>query len=250
VTRQIQGDWGAGTRAMAYVAAREQSDPVARAELLDATWRAAGDAERFLIAEVFAAPFGELPVEGRLAPAAPSVARALLGSDLLVLASRWLALLTPAAGQGTGLERDAAGLAPLFALAGVGDSAAVPRLDASAIEGWMPAATVDGVPAERLLALLDGVGAPIEAELWGELAPAHTEREQSAPASVLWRGLERAAADRRVGDTLLFALHMLDGRPGAVHPEALVACLRALHQVGLDQEARSIAVATALVDGF
>ncbi|MGH6904268.1 MAG: hypothetical protein ACREIR_16170, partial [Geminicoccaceae bacterium] len=61
--------------------------------------------------------------------------------------------------------------------------------------------------------------------------------------------LERAAADRRVGETILYALTMLDGRPQAVHPEALVACLRALRRVGLDRDARAIAVATALIDG-
>jgi hypothetical protein len=64
---------------------------------------------------------------------------------------------------------------------------------------------------------------------------------------VLWRGLEQAVAERRVGDTVLLVLHMLDGRPEAVHPEVLVACLRALSRVGLDRDARAIAVATVLI---
>ena len=103
------------------------------------------------------------------------------------------------------------------------------------------------VAPQRLLALLEGVGAPIETDLWRDLLPASDQRQAAAPASVLWRGLERAAAERRVGETILYALHMLNGRPQDAHPEALVACLRALSRVGLDRDARAIAVATALI---
>ncbi len=39
---------------------------------------------------------------------------------------------------------------------------------------------------------------------------------------------------------------MLNGAPAAAHPEVLTASLQALRAVGLDQEARQIAVATAL----
>jgi hypothetical protein len=246
---QIQSNWGVSARAMAYNAVQEQSDPLARAEVLDAAWRAAGGAERFLVAEVFAAPFTELPTDRGLVGMAPSVARALLGADLLVPAGRWLSLLTTEAREDAQRRSAVANLAPLFALAGIGGSDAVPRLDPAAVGAWVPAATDGEVPTERLFALLEGVGAPIEAEAWERLLPAHAGRQEPAPASALWRGLERAAADRRVGESVLYALTMLNGRPQAVHPEALVACLRALRRVGLDRDARAIAVATALIDG-
>lgn len=248
VMRRLQSDWDADTRALVYAAVREESDPMARAELLDATWRAAEGAERFLVAEVFAEPWIELPLDQDVASVAPSAARALLAADLPVPAARWLSLLTAQGQQDSRLEWAAIRLAPLFALAGVGGSDAVPRVDVSTIEPSMPPATAEG--AERLFALLEGVGVPIEADVWGELLPAPGERQEAAPASALWRGLDHAAAERRVGDTVLFALHMLNGRPEAVHPEVLVACLRALRQVGLDRDARAIAVATALIDGF
>ena len=57
-------------------------------------------------------------------------------------------------------------------------------------------------------------------------------------------------AERQIGETVLYALHMLNGRPEQAHPEALVACLRALSRVGLDRDARAIAVATALIQGL
>lgn len=245
-----QSDWHAGMRALAYAAVREQSDPVVRGEFLDATWRAADGAERFLVAEVFAEPFIELPVERQLAGVASSTARALLAVERPVPAVSWLSLLTAEMGRDTQSRHAVAGLVPLFALAGVGGSDTVPRVDGAAIEAWRLATTADAAATERLFALLEGVGAPVEAGLWQDLLPGHDRRRASAPASVLWRGLERAAAERRLGATVLYALHMLNGQPEAAHPEALVACLRALSRVGLDRDARAIAVATALIEGL
>lgn len=240
-------DWDAQTRATAFAAVLKEADPVGRGELLDATWRASSGAERFLIAEVLAEPIVELPVERQLAGVAPSMARALLAVERSVPAVSWLSLLTAEPGQDARSRSDVAGLVPLFALAGVGGSDAVPRVDAAAIEAWRLATAADAAATEGLFALLEGVGAPVEASLWRDLLPAHEQRQAAAPASVLWRGLERAASERRVGETVLYALHMLQGRPQDVHPEALVACLRALSRVGLDRDARAIAVATALI---
>jgi hypothetical protein len=242
-----QSDWHAGMRALAYAAVREQNNPVVRGEFLDATWRAAHGAERFLVAEVFAEPFVELPVERQLAGVAPSMARALLAVERPVPAVGWLSLVTAEVGQDAPSLRAVSGLVPLFALAGVGGSDTVPRIDGAAIESWQLATTADAAATERLFALLEGVGAPIEAGLWRNLLSGHDQRRAAAPASVLWRGLERAAAERRVGATVLYVLHMLNGQPEAAHPEALGACLRALGQIGLDRDARAIAVATALI---
>jgi hypothetical protein len=242
-----QGRWDAATRAIAYAAVREESDPAARGALLDATWQAARGAQRFLIAEVFAEPFIELPADRQLAGVAPSVARALLAAERPVPAVSWLSLLTAEVGSDTRAQHAVAGLVPLFALAGVGGSDAVPRIDGAAIEAWQRAATADQALAERLFASLEGVGAPVAAGAWRDLLAGHYHRQQAAPATVLWRGLEQAAAERRVGETVLFVLRMLNGQPETVHPEVLVACLRALSRVGLDRDARAIALATALI---
>jgi hypothetical protein len=237
--------WDAGARAAAYAAVRAQSDPAARAALLDAAWQEASGAERFLVAEAFAQPFAELPVERQLANVAPSVARALLAAERPVPAVGWLSLLTADAGPGA--DDAVAGLVPLFALAGVGGSDAVPRMDGEVTQAWRDVTGADQAVAERLFALLEGAGAPVGAGAWPALLAGHYQRQQAAPATVLWRGLEQAAAERRVGDTVLFALQMLNGRPGTAHPEVLVACLRALSRVGLDRDARAIALATALI---
>jgi hypothetical protein len=241
-----QNGWDAEMRAAAFGAILNEDDPVVRGELLDTTWRASRGAERFLSADVLAEPFLELPVERQLASIAPSTARALLAAERPVPAVSWLSLLTAELGPDARSQPAVAGLVPLFALAGVGGSDAVPRIDATAIQGWQQAMTADAPTTETLFALLEGVGAPVEPGLWRDLLPGDAQRQTPAPAVVLWRGLERAVAERQVGETVLYALHMLNGRPQA-HPEALVACLRALSRVGLDRDARAIAVATALI---
>ena len=242
-----RGRWDAEARAIAYAAVREEENPLARGALLDAAWQGASGAERFLVAEVFAEPFIELPVERQLAAVAPSVARALLAAERPVPAVGWLSLLTAEVGQDARPQRAVAALVPLFALAGVGGSDAVPRIDGAALEAWQRATDADQAVAERLFASLEGVGAPVASGAWRDLLAGRYHRQQAAPATVLWRGLERAAAERRVGDTVLFVLQMLNGQPEAAHPEVLVACLRALSRVGLDRDARAIAVATALI---
>ena len=143
-------------------------------------------------------------------------------------------------------RRELAALTPLFALAGVGGSQAVPALDEAAVAAWRAATPAAGAEAARLFALLEGIGSPVPDQAWWQELEPPLQRSLSVPVSPLWRGLERAVAGQRKGEAVLFALQMLNGAPEAAHGAALTAALRALRAVGLDQEARAIAVATAL----
>jgi hypothetical protein len=178
--------------------------------------------------------------------AAPSVARALLATDRPVPAAGWLSVLDAEAAQATRMQTAVTGLVPLFALAGVGGSDAVPQLHARAIAAWRLANPEAGSSVEQLFALLEGVGASVDAIAWRDLRGLPLQHQAMVPAGALWRGLEQAATAGRLGDTVMFALHMLNGQPETAHPEVLIACLRALRRVGLDRDARAIAVATAL----
>ncbi len=242
----VETAWGPRTRALAYRTVLDQQAVRDRATLLDATWRAAAPAERFMVAEVFAGPFTDLPVDRGLLTVAPSVARALLGAGRPLPAARWFALLSAETATNSAARSEVAALTPLFTLAGVGDGNAVPEFDEAAIAAWRSAAPGGEAAAERLYALLEGLGLTVPESAWVEALQGQLEETGNLPSVALWRGLERAVANKRQGETLLFALHLLQGRPETVHPEALVASLRALRAVGLDQEARSIAVATAL----
>jgi hypothetical protein len=247
---QVQNAWGPAARARATRAAGEVRSPDERAALLDATWRAAAGAERFLVALPLAPQFAELPPERALLPVAPSAARALLAADRPLPAARWFGLLSAESGADSAAGHELAALLPLFTLAGVGGSDAVPAFDERALGAWRAARPNAADTAERLFALLDGVGSAVPDAAWWQQLEAPLQRPASVPVSALWRGLERAAADRRVGETVVLALHMLNGAPAAAHPEILIVALRALRAVGLDREARGIAVATALGAGL
>jgi hypothetical protein len=249
IRRQIATAWGTRTRAHAYQALRAQDTPE-RGQILDALWRAAEGSERFLIALPFAAAFAELPVERSRERLAPSAARALLAAERPIPAARWYSLLGADAAADPQARADLVALTPLFALAGFGGSGAVPDFDSEAMDAWL-AATPDGqAKAARLLALLEGIGVPVPETAWQRLLAAPDPGSAPAPAAPLWRALEDAAADRHLGETVLLALYMLGGQPQAAHPEALAAGLRALRSVGLNQEARAIAMATALQMGL
>jgi hypothetical protein len=239
--------WGPPARALAYRAAGEAQTPGELAALLDATWRAASGDERFLVAGALAGRFAELPVDRAWSAVAPSAARALLAADRPLPAARWFSLLGAERASDSHARREMAALMPLFALAGIGGSDAVPQLDEAAVAAWRAATPDAGAKAERLFALLDGVGSPVPDRVWWQELEPPFERAASIPAGPLWRGLERAVAGKRLGETVLFALQMLNGQPEAAHPVALTGALRALRAAGLDREARAIAVATALV---
>ncbi len=243
---RVRTAWGPEARAMAYRAAGEQRNPQDLATLLDATWQAARGDERFLVAEVFAKRFADLPIDRLLLAVAPSAARALLAADRPLPAARWFALLNAEAARDSRAAREVAALTPLFALAGIGDSQAVPELDEAAVTAWRQATPDADAKAERLFALLDGVGSPVPAPVWSQELTPPLQRSMSVPIGALWRGLDRASTSKRLGETVLYALHMLNGQPDAAHPEVLVESLGALRAVGLDQDARQIAVATAL----
>jgi hypothetical protein len=249
VQHQIATAWGPRTRALAYNALPELGAPE-RGQLLDALWRAAQGSERFLIAELFATPFAELPVERGRLRLAPSAARALLATERPIPAARWFSLLSAEAAGDQQVRDDLVSLTPLFALAGFGGSVAVPDFDSEAMTAWLAGTPDAQTKAAPLLALLEGIGVPVPEMAWHQLMAWPSPGPTPAPPAPLWRTLDRAAAERRLGETVLLALHMLGGRPEAAHPEAVVAGLRGLRAVGLNQEARAIAIATALQMGL
>ncbi len=249
VLREIAAAWGPRTRALAYVALPEQGTPE-RGQVLDALWREAQGSERFLIAELFAAPFAELAVERGRLRLAPSAARALLAAERPIPAARWYSLLSGDAAGDPQARDDLVSLTPLFALAGFGGSVAVPDFDSEAMDAWLAGTPDAQAKAAHLLALLEGIGVPVPATAWQRLIAAPGQGPTPAPPAPMWRMLDRAAAERRLGETVLLALHMLGGAPQATHPEAVTAALQALRDVGLNQEARAIAMATALQMGL
>lgn len=250
VLAEIEADWGPGARALVLQRVQQEQLAGARAELLDAVWRAARGPERTLVAHAFDRSFVELPLEDGLTFAAPSAARALLGVERPVPAARWFGFLRTAGAADAQAQQAAAALAPLFALAGFGGSEQVPRPSEEMIAAWQDASAAGGEQALLLLALLEGVGARVAPEVWLALLDPPFQTEVRRPVMPLWRILETAQADQQRGLLMLSALHMLAGDPGEGDLEATVAGLQALRAAGFDREARGIALASALMQGL
>jgi hypothetical protein len=246
----ISDDWGPGTRARAFRRAREEQVAAARAELLDAVWLAAAGPDRMMIARTLVEPFAGLPLDEGLVFAAPSTARALLGAERPVPAARWFVLLERAEDEGAPSEEEAAALAPLFALAGVGGRRSVPEPTAEMIATWQAASGAEPDHAARLFSLLEGVSGPVAPAFWRDLLQPPFESAAPAPSLPLWRLLERSEAAQHDGELTLIALHLLDGGRPEANREAVVRGLRALRAAGLDGQARAIAVADALMAGL
>ena len=65
------------------------------------------------------------------------------------------------------------------------------------------------------------------------------------------RLLSHAATDKRVGESVLLSLVMIgEGGPAQAHPIALSSTLSALGAIGLEREARALAIEAALAAGL
>ncbi|MEE8505132.1 MAG: antifreeze protein, partial [Kiloniellales bacterium] len=85
---------------------------------------------------------------------------------------------------------------------------------------------------------------------WSVIAADGAPAPRSLPNAALLYALEEASESQRIGETVLLALVVLgeDG-PGKSHTIALSAVLSALGRIGLEQEARNLAIEAALANG-
>jgi hypothetical protein len=95
-----------------------------------------------------------------------------------------------------------------------------------------------------LLGLLQALGEPIGAGAWEPvLLDAVVDAAPAMPDAAILRALDGAAAEGRVGEVAALALIAIgpDG-PDSVHPEALFRAVAALKAVGLEPDARALAL--------
>lgn len=165
------------------------------------------------------------------APTLPLLARAPLALDPDLAASS-----APAARRVLGTNPNVA--------AGVRDAARGPEAPAP-----KPLPGPDGLRPDLLpiwAALTEASGGEVPAALWPEVGAG----KGTLPSLFYWRGLEAARAGGTRGEVLLFALLLLDGAPENAAPVTLHAALGGLRQIGLADEAREIAMATAPLVGL
>ncbi len=160
-----------------------------------------------------------------LAGSAPLVSRLLLAAGDIRAARRWSALVS-----GT----EAPALRFLLALATGGEE------------------QVETVPVPILVALSAALGQPVPPADWVRLPEASWAGAGApSPPAAAWLDLAEAAQAKRIGETLLAAV-IVAAPTGALStdPVALFTAVSGLKRVGLDADARRLAVEAALAAGL
>jgi hypothetical protein len=243
----------ARAHAALYRAIKAQSGGAARIEALTGGWEAARARGLQLAAARSLLPLvRELSPSPELAPHAATAGRILLLNGFGHGARGWYDAARAARASNLPTGESDILLWPLLRLAGVD----VPAPDAKALAAWRAVqAKIDGqrMPARTavLTALLEGLGDATDGSLAalllaGNIAPQST----TMPHPALWLGRDGAASAGRVGETALFVLASLgpDGTAGAA-PQTLIALVHALRAVGLEKDARVLALEAAVAAG-
>ena len=105
--------------------------------------------------------------------------------------------------------------------------------------------------AATVLALLAAFDDPVGAADWAPLFARLPLASLDLPGAPIWFDLPRAAAGHRVGETVLLALVTAgEGDRLTAQPTRLTHAIAGLRGIGLEGDARALAVEAALGAGF
>ena len=244
---------GPRANALLYQAGQIQRIPVLRAQALQLAWQLGHEQGRFgTAARVNREASLDIEPSPNLAWFAADAVRALLAAGEAEAAFRWFRLAQQMA---TPSEPEAAMAVlevwPLMFLA-------KPSLG----KGWNPEiallwwealgemAVPDGerhARAALVFTLLEAFDLELPDAAWGSLLDSSLTETAYVPSTPLWRNLGAASRGGRTGETVLLSLLVLgEGGPTGAHPRILAEVIEALRAVGLEREARGLALEAAL----
>ena len=248
------GNWGPRGRALLLRAAAAADTPVAKAEALSRAFQMARENGGYDVMAGASAPvLASIPPDTALIWFAPQAVPALLAAGRADRARAWLELAGVEAAAGT-LARDAT--ARLWAIGLLAAPETAAELDETALAAWRRGAFADDPEAGRraevvALSLLEALGMAAGPGRWAELLAEGLAPRAAAPDVAWARALEEASAAGRVGETVLIALLGLAGADaGAPGAAAMRLVVESLRRVGLDTEARALALETAVAHGL
>lgn len=250
--------WDASSRALLMQAAKRRDQPTARAELLRTALQFARQRGNYLtMARALEPMLVGLAATPGLSWFAEDAGRALFAAGRPNAALAWVEI----AARGRGLDPTAgAAFDRLWPLAQLAQADNRFEWEPDRIVRWQEDAArraeqdgpeTDGAPvAARVIGLLDALEKPIPPGLWSQLVGEDANTPVPMPAFALWQALDSAAGELRVGETIALALVML-GADGAsvASPYALQRAVMALHTLGLDSDARALALEAAIAAG-
>lgn len=253
VARDEPGPLG---NALLYQAGKIQRDPTLRAQALQLAWRLGRERGGFgTAARVNRDTALAIEPAAGLAWFAGDAVRALLGAGEVKAASRWFDLARENASPDD--AQAAATVLDAWPLIFMADPAYRTAWDPGLVALWWTGLNEAGLQEEErqenaalVLTLLEALGYEIDAADWQRLYEAPTTVTAYVPSVSLWRDFRDAAAHGRVGETVLLALLVLgDGGPAGANVTILGEVIAALSAVGLETEARAMAVEAALARG-
>jgi hypothetical protein len=249
-----QADPGPNSRALLFRASQTQDVDLAAAQAIQLALRQAregGTLDR--AARLYLNRLNALPAGSELSWFAADAATGFFAAARPVLSLPWMAvarreaLLDPSAVP-TWVR--------LWAIARLGGGDQIVPWDEIALQQWRSAARQrDPVGASRqaslLLALLEATGDPMSPTVWRDLVTAPTVRSGHIAAPAVRRALTSALEGERVGEALMLVVLSLGEAPlDRLDSDTLVQAVGALWQLGYVDEARALAVETALSHGL
>jgi len=231
-------------RALAYRTAVAGETPTARAEAVERALQAGREQGRYGATALVYLPLVEgIPTSPESMFFAPEAIAALLVAGKLEAAEEWYAALT--ANADVDPQAGAALLAtlPLAHLAWAADSEGWDTADLAAWWSSIRDSTDAGERATRVYILLEATGAAVPEPLWEPLLAGTGRSTVAMPSAALLNRLASSAVAGRTGETVLLALSALgEGGPSATDSATLGEVVRSLGAVGLEHEARALAL--------
>ncbi len=246
------------SRALLYRTALIQTVPTAQAEAVARALSLAREGGRYgATVRVFMAALKRITPSPELLWFAPEALRAFLLSSDTESADAWFGLLNSSA-----MFEQKAGtvLADMMAIARIAGSPKATEWSEKDFNGWWQRnkdSKERRQHAALLFSIFDALGDNVPDESWEALLDGPARTTVAMPHPALWYRLESAARSRadgtppRLGETVLLSMLALgDGGPGQADPVVLHRVIKSLVAVGLETEARSLAVEAAVAAGL
>jgi len=240
-------------RALLYQAISAESVASARAEVLSAALDLADSAGKLsIMARASLENLKLVPVQPGFVWFAIPACRAFIAADAFEDGRAWYELAIEQAAFDTDAAEAATRLWPIAAISG-----AAPGFDERQFGIWWERQAGDGpnpIAFERaalLLELLDALGHDVPIDVWHILLSGPLSQPARVTSTAVAHVLRDASRGDRLGETALAGLVSLgDGGTSQVGLPIIGDVVRALFSVGLEKEARALAVETALAAGF
>ena len=241
--------------ALLYQAASKQADDVEKAQILEAIWERARESTDIpRKAALNSETLKSISPSTRLINHAHHISRGLILAGEKDSAIGWYDFARRAAAGGDAeATRALINIWPLAMLAS--EPGDIPWSD-SILNLWWNGQMVlspenKDAKATLFYALAEAFGYAVADDKWAELITEnHMAGIQSIPLAV-WREMIRAVGENKPGEAVLLSLIAMgqDG-PGSLDASGLSAVVRLLRSVGLEQEARSVAIEALVANGF